>query len=244
MRVPCRLAHSPADDPDFLSIVDNPPVLVKSGRRHGPGLIILGSCIRIVILPSSADDAALIPITAFALGTWQVSRLGWKTELIARFEDRLIRPPLPLPPQIDPTAVNDFDYRRVYATGHLRHDREMLIGPRMHNGHNGFLVVTPLERDGDGTTVLVNRGWISKSLRRQADREEGLPNGEVMVEGLLREPWKKNYFTPTNKPELGEFYFPDVEQMAKVAGSQPIWIEETMGTELCELTSDRELTQI
>ena len=238
-QVPRRLVHNPADDPDFLSVVDNPPILVKSGRQHGPGLIILGSYIRIMNLIPSTDDAALIPITAFALGTWQVFRLGWKTELIAKYEDRLIRTPLPLPPQIDPTVVKDFDYRRVYAMGYLRHDREMLIGPRMHDGHNGYLVVTPLERDGDGTTVLVNRGWISKSLRKQADREEGLPKGEVMVEGLLREPWKKNYFTPENKPEFGEFYFPDVEQMAKVARSQPIWIEETMGTELWALTSDR-----
>ena len=229
---PHRLAHNPADNSDFLSIVDNPPILVKSGRRHGPGLIILGPYSRAVNSQSSTNYAALIPITAFALGTWQVFRLGWKTELIARFEDRLIRPPLPLPPQVDPTVVNDFDYRRVYATGRLRHDKEMLIGPRMHDGHNGYLVITPLERDGDGTTVLINRGWIPKSLRKQADRVEGLPEGQVMVEGLLRAPWKKNYFTPDNKPEFGEFYFPDVEQMAKVSGSQPIWIEETMGTEM------------
>ena len=31
-----------ADRPGFQSIVDNPPVLVRSGRKHGPGLIILG----------------------------------------------------------------------------------------------------------------------------------------------------------------------------------------------------------
>lgn len=107
----------------------------------------------------------------------------------------------------------------------------MLIGPRMHDGNNGYLVVTPLEREGEGTTVLVNRGWIPKKFRRQADRRDGLPLGEVTVEGLLREPWKKNLFTPDNKPELGEFYFPDVEQMAKATGSQPVWIEETMGIE-------------
>lgn len=181
-----------------------------------------------------ANETALIPITAFALGTWQVFRLGWKTDLIARFEDRLVREPLPLPPQIDPSAVKDFDYRRVYATGRLRHDKEMLIGPRMHDGNNGYLVVTPLERDGKGTTVLVNRGWVPKNLKSQKDRKEGLPQGELTVEGLLREPWKKNYFTPENKPEQGEFYFPDVEQMAKVAGSQPVWIEETMGRNTCQ----------
>jgi surfeit locus 1 family protein len=135
-----------------------------------------------------------------------------------------------LPPHIDPSAIHDFDYRRIYATGHFRHDQEMLIGPRMHDGHDGYLVITPLERNGDGTTVLVNRGWISKQHKKQKDRPDGLPRGEVTVEGLLREPWKKNMFTPDNNLQTKEFYFPDVEQMAKLTGSQAVWIEETMGS--------------
>ena len=154
--------------------------------------------------------------------------------MIARFEDRIFKPPLPLPPRVDPDAVKDFDYRRVYATGLLRHDQEMLIGPRVHDGKNGFLVVTPLQREGNASKILVNRGWIPKQLKRQIDRKTGLPAEPVTVEGLLREPWKKNMFTPDNKPELGEFYFPDVEQMAKFTGSDPIWVEETMGM-LCKV---------
>lgn len=31
-----------ADDPEFVSILDGPPQLVRVGKRHGPGLIILG----------------------------------------------------------------------------------------------------------------------------------------------------------------------------------------------------------
>ncbi|KAF5878819.1 putative cox1 assembly protein [Botrytis fragariae] len=205
-----------ADDPNFTSIIDNPPNLVRTGRRHGPGLIIL----------------ALIPLTAFALGTWQVQRLDWKSKLIAKFEDRLVRDPLPLPPHIDPSAIKEFDYRRIFATGHFRHDQEMLIGPRLHDGKDGYLVITPLERDGKGTSVLVNRGWIEKKYKKQTSRPDGLPQGEVTVEGLLREPWKKNYFTPDNSPQTQEFYFPDVEQMAKLTGSQPVWIEETMEPDL------------
>ncbi|KAL8794785.1 MAG: hypothetical protein Q9195_002739 [Heterodermia aff. obscurata] len=218
-----RCAHTPVHDPSFASILDQPPSLVRIGRRHGPGIIVL----------------ALIPITAFALGTWQVFRLGRKTELIAKLEDRLVRDPLPLPPRIDPLAIKDFDYRRVYATGRFRHDQEMLIGPRIHDGNNGYLVITPLERDTAGSTVLVNRGWISKNLKRQADRMEGLPKDQVIVEGLLREPWKRNMFTPENKPELKEFYFPDVEQMARLTGSQSVWIEETMMPDLL-IAYDRE----
>jgi len=166
-----------------------------------------------------------------------VQRLGWKTELIAKFEDRLVQPPLPLPPRVDPDAIHDFDFRRVWAKGRYRHDLEMLVGPRMRDGEEGYMVVTPLERDyrgsekGKGTTaVLVNRGWVSKKFRRREDRPEGLPSGEVIVEGLLREPWKKNMFTPENRPDKGEFYFPDVKQMAELSGSQAVWVEQTMGT--------------
>ncbi|KAI1460098.1 SURF1-domain-containing protein [Annulohypoxylon moriforme] len=214
-----RPARPPAEDPAFTSILDNPPELVRANQRHGPGLIIL----------------AIIPVTAFLLGTWQVQRLGWKTELIAKFEDRIVRPPLPLPSRVDPDAIHDFDFRRVRARGRYAHDREMLVGPRMRDGEQGFMVVTPLERDGgEGATVLVNRGWISKKHRLQRDRPESLPRGEVEVEGLLREPWKKNMFTPDNRPDKNEFYFPDVKQMAALTGSQAVWIEQTMEPSLLQ----------
>ncbi|CAI4210995.1 unnamed protein product [Parascedosporium putredinis] len=189
-----RAARDPVEEPDFISLVDQPPQLVRSGRKHGIGLLFL----------------ALIPVTAFALGTWQVKRLQWKTDLLARLEDRLIRDPLPLPPRIDPSAVPDFDYRRVYAKGHFRHDQEMLIGPRMREGEQGY------------------EGLDSKEVRQPEDQERCSPLGEVTVEGLLREPWKKNMFTPDNRPDKKEFYFPDVKQMAELVGSQPIWVEATL----------------
>ena len=41
-------------------------------------------------------------------------------------------------------------------------------------------------------------------------------------------------FTPENKPEKGEFYFPDVEQMAGLVGAQPVWVEMTMEPDYVE----------
>ncbi|KAK2629710.1 hypothetical protein QTJ16_000530 [Diplocarpon rosae] len=198
-----------------MSIVDNPPNLLR------------------------LEVPALIPLTAFGLGTWQVQRLDWKSKLIAKFEDRLVRDPLPLPLHVDPDAIHEFDYRRIYATGIFRHDQEMLIGPRMHDGTDGYLVVTPLDRGGKGTTVLVNRGWINKKFKKQEKRPDGLPKDVVTVEGLLREPLKKNMFTPENNVEKGDFYFPDVRQMAELTGSQAVWVEETMGELLGNFTRDR-----
>jgi surfeit locus 1 family protein len=155
--------------------------------------------------------------------------LKWKTDLLARYEDRLTREPLPLPPRIDLDAVSAFDYRRITATGRFRHEQEMLIGPRIHDGEDGYLVVTPLDRPEGASTILVCRGWIQKRFKEQASRREGLPLGDVEVEGLLRAAPKKNMFTPDNAPEKGEFYFPDVAQMAILARSEPVWVEETMG---------------
>ncbi len=41
-RTASRRAREPADDPNFSSIIDAAPQLVRSGRKHGPGLILLG----------------------------------------------------------------------------------------------------------------------------------------------------------------------------------------------------------
>jgi surfeit locus 1 family protein len=250
-----------ADDPNFTSVIDNPPVLVRVGRKHTWGILVLGisppfyfslfhpppslqALDHVSFKLSRAKFSntqltlclqAAIPLTAFLLGTWQVKRLTWKTNLLAKLEDRILREPLPLPPKIDPDALEEFDYRRVYAMGHFRHDQEMLIGPRMRDGQNGYFVITPLERNGEGeegTTILVNRGWISKKMASQRRRPEGLPRGKVTVEGLLRKPFRKNMFTPDNRPDKGEFYFPDVQQMASLTGSQPVWVEATMGISL------------
>ncbi|KAF2034459.1 SURF1-domain-containing protein [Setomelanomma holmii] len=211
----------PGLDPNFVSILDRPAKMARVGRQHGPGLIIL----------------AIIPITAFLLGCWQVQRLGWKTELVARFEDRLTFPPLELPLRIDESMLDAFDYRRVYARGRLRHDQEMLIGPRILDGEEGYTVVTPLERTderGNVHKILCCRGWIKKDTAPQWFRKNsgGLPEGEVMIEGLLRIPPKGNMFTPKNEPEKGKWFFPSVNEMAEHTGSQRVWVEETMTPDL------------
>jgi surfeit locus 1 family protein len=113
----------------------------------------------------------------------------------------------------------------------------MLIGPRMRDGDEGYLVVTPLERAGGASKILVCRGWIPKNMKEQRARvgPEALPAGEVTVQGLLRENPKKNRFTPDNKPESRQFFFPDIAQMAQLSGAQPVWMEETTELELFEM---------
>lgn len=44
-----RLLYNSANDPNFSSLVDNAPDIVRSGKRHGPGIIILGSAARFML---------------------------------------------------------------------------------------------------------------------------------------------------------------------------------------------------
>lgn len=98
------------------------------------------------------------------------------------------------------------------------------------------MVITPFDRPNGASTILVNRGWIPKSKMRQEDRDpEALPRHELKVGGLLRhDVWKKNIFTPDNRPDINEFYFPDIDQMAGLVGAQPVWVEETMSPDYVE----------
>lgn len=137
---------------------------------------------------------------------------------------------------MDPeAAAKEFDFRRVQVQGRWRHDQEMLVGPRIMEGEEGYIIITPLERSGGASTILVSRGWIAKKFKLPESRDpEALPRGTVRVEGLLREPHKKNMFTPDNNLEKHEFYFPDIKQMAEITGAQAVWVEETMPNEMME----------
>ncbi|KAK7207530.1 SURF1 family-domain-containing protein [Myxozyma melibiosi] len=167
-----------------------------------------------------------MPIISFGLAAWQVYRLEWKTNLIAEYENRLLLPPLVLPPKLDSEAINKLQYRRVLTKGKFRYDQEFQVGPRLYEGENGYAVITPFERE-DGSTILINRGWIRKDMADQSKRSKAaMPEGPVFVEGLIKSPAKPNYFTPKNVPEKNEFYFVDVEEFARMTNAEPVIIEE------------------
>lgn len=113
------------------------------------------------------------------------------------------------------------------VTGRFKHDQEMLVGPRLYEGKNGYYVMTPIEIS-DGCNCLINRGWIPSEMADQSKRTEGWSNEEVTIQGLIRLPPKSNIFTPSNKPELKKYYYIDIEQMSKLTDSQKIYIEQLL----------------
>lgn len=107
----------------------------------------------------------------------------------------------------------------------------MLIGPRVREGSHGYHVITPLMRS-DGSTVLIDRGFISKDKVDKAGHL--LETGEVQIFGMLRTAQAKNSFTPNNLPDEGVWYWTDVDAMAEYAGGeaarvQPVFVEQIFG---------------
>ncbi|CAC49719.1 putative SUR1-like protein, similar to Bradyrhizobium japonicum shb1 gene (plasmid) [Sinorhizobium meliloti 1021] len=143
----------------------------------------------------------LLLIAAFAaLGTWQLKRLSWKLDLIARVEERVHAAPMPVPPRNDWPNVNAArdEYRHVALQGRFLNDKETLVYAATERGA-GYWVVTPLAA-ADGTTVLVNRGFVPTERREASTRREGQIEGEAKVTGLMRMDEPDGSLLQSNRP--------------------------------------------
>jgi surfeit locus 1 family protein len=172
----------------------------------------------------------LIPalVLMLGLGTWQLERLAWKTELIDRIERGLALPPAPLPAEIDP----GFDYRHVTVTGRFDAVHAFRLLARVHDGVAGIQVVMPLIRDDGGPAVMVNRGWVPLGPDGKPAAYDPPPEGMVTVEGVARRPLPQGWMQPDNSPATNEWFWVDLPAMAAAAGldrAAPVVVELTAG---------------
>jgi surfeit locus 1 family protein len=156
-----------------------------------------------------------------ALGIWQVQRLAWKRDLIARVDARIHAAPVAPPAHRDWTALDwrDAEYRRVQVRGEFLHDRQTLVDALTALGP-GAWVLTPLQTS-DGV-ILINRGFVPTERREAAAQVEGLADGEVTVTGLLRRPEPRGRFLRPNKPAADRWFSRDVIAIARVRGLQGV----------------------
>lgn len=164
--------------------------------------------------------AMLLLATVFgALGTWQVQRLFWKLDLIARVETRIHAEPALAPSRAEWTAISRErdEYRRVAATGPFRHDKTVLVQAVTERGA-GFWVLTPLVLQ-DETTVLINRGFVPADRRDPAARAASeIVAGPVTVTGLLRISEPGGAFLRSNDPANDRWFSRDVTAIAASKG--------------------------
>ncbi|NXU34279.1 SURF1 protein, partial [Drymodes brunneopygia] len=132
----------------------------------------------------------LVPLTTFALGTWQVQRRKWKLDLIAQLASRIKAEPIPL--TLDPMELKELEYRPVRVRGRFDHSKELYILPRSlldpareareagritSHAENGANVVTPFYCTELGVTILVNRGFVPRKKLNPETRLQGQVRG-------------------------------------------------------------------
>ena len=180
--------------------------------------------------------ATLVTIAGLAvtvgLGTWQLERLQWKQELVARIDRQMAEPPAPLPASIgDPAA---WEFRPVTLAGRFLNDKDMLLIARPHQGQVGYEVLTPFSRADGAGIVLVNRGFVPMDRRDPASRSAARVDGETSVTGIVRVPQPPGFFQPGNgTPAPGSAWMradpPAMAAALSLEGVAPVVVEMLPG---------------
>lgn len=175
--------------------------------------------------------AALLLVVLFSvLGTWQVLRLQWKLDLIARVESRLHAAAAAPPPAArwaQVTKESD-EYRRVRLAGHYLYEFTTPVQAVSELGA-GFWLLTPLCADG-GHIVFINRGFVPSAQNRPGTypaRRAGAdpcaasaadPAARVQITGLLRISEPGGGFLRENDPAGNRWFSRDVQALGAARG--------------------------
>ena len=150
------------------------------------------------------------------LGLWQLQRLKWKENLLARIAALQSAPARPLERVLQPGA--DLDFVRVSLDCPDLERRPTLRLFAVWNGTAGYRLIAacPISVGGFGS-ILVDRGF------EPLEHLVGYPPGRTVlpgpVIGVLRKGDKANFVTPPNRIGENLWYSRDTAIMAKALGA-------------------------
>jgi surfeit locus 1 family protein len=167
---------------------------------------------------------ALSMASLMALGVWQLQRLAWKQDLLARIAALQSAPAKPIDTVL--VAGAKVDFARVTATCPGLATAPFVTLYSLVDGKAGVRIIStcPLT-SGPYGSVLVDRGFIADP---EGDNATGAttqvlrpPVAKTVqtapVTGVLRQPDKATFVTPA--PQGGLWYSRDVPAMAKALGA-------------------------
>ena len=146
-----------------------------------------------------------------ALGTWQLYRLQWKTELISEITFGLDSTPIKY------SNTLKKNYQRVVSDGRFNFEDQIYLYSLNESGKPGYDVITPYHTLKN-ENVLVNRGWIDKNLK--GNSEINLKENKVKITGLLREIYKANIFKPKNDLKNNIWFSLEASDLKELTGKQ------------------------
>jgi len=148
------------------------------------------------------------------LGTWQVLRLQWKTQLLERISQAQTAPAEPLTAVLNRLSDHvDVDYVRVqFDCPGLEQGPTLQVYAVREDGP-GRRVVTACSIDGGPyRTLLVDRGFLTGKPSAPSTLSEP-------VVGVLRRPDKPGLFTPPHLHSGDVWYYRDTAAMAAELGA-------------------------
>ncbi len=158
------------------------------------------------------------------LGTWQVQRLAWKTDLIERLQKRVHQSPIPLQTALNQFRANqDVEYRPVSLRGRFLPDTEKHLYALDQKGRPGWHIYTLMELDGgdcvDCTNperfIYVNRGFVPYALKNRDKRVEKNSTSLVDIVGLIRLTREnKSLLEVDNQPQKNEWFWLSLREMS------------------------------
>lgn len=194
---------------------------------------------RFVFRPILSIFVAAALAVLVSLGVWQLQRLEWKRELIARAEARIDDAPISFDAAIARAAAGeDMEYAPVRLEGMFAHDLAAEVYG-IHDSQPGVFVFTPLDaaaEGGRGRFVYVNRGFVPRDLRGTGGPTGGDVRRQIAVEGLLRKAETPsglaNVFLAKDQPERNLWFLRDPVRLAARHGIETVpWYIDSFGRE-------------
>lgn len=158
----------------------------------------------------------------FALGTWQIQRLQWKNDIIARLEAGYAsgaNAPVLGDDQLSAWSVEENPIGHGTVEGRFLRDKSILLGPRTNEGRVGYHLLIPLEREG-GRVLIVNAGWVDSLWQDTLEeRLAQLPAEDVIATGVVHRPdWSS--FASKNAPAQAMWFRADIDEIAAAKNLQ------------------------
>ena len=163
--------------------------------------------------------AAIALAILIGLGIWQIQRLAWKQDLLARVAALQAAPARPLGPILETVRRGaDVDYTRVVVNcpGLAAAPTLELFSVR-DTGAGLRLISACKVADGGYGSILVDRGFIADTVSSRPPVNPADVTPLRMV-GVLRTPDRPTFVTPKNELAANHWYSRDVAAMARALG--------------------------
>ena len=142
------------------------------------------------------------------LGSWQLHRLEWKTELLNSIKDGQTEDYIEY--QFD-IKNNDFSYKKSSISGKIDQSKELHFFNINSYGQSGYNIIVPLLTEG--RTVYIDLGWTNfKDINSKEFMFRSL-NGELDFKGILIYSKERRLFSPQPDTIKNSWYLMNIEEM-------------------------------